>query len=216
MKSLVFSGLAAFGLMGSVVGTGLVAAPAIAQSVPGTASPESRPPVPRRSVPGSAERATPSAQPQTSGVLRATLESEQTLYLNRDKTYDYDLVLRSASSIGNQRLPVGAIIRGRFEPAEGGLIYMANSVEIADRIYSIQAASDLLRDRKDPRQTSTGAILTDAAIGAAGGYILGEVFGKPDLWEVAGGAAAGVLVGNTTAPFVVIVKPEDSITLFTN
>ena len=210
MKSLVFSSLAA----ASFVSIGLVSTPAIAQSTG-----ETRPPVPRtqQSTPRPNRQNEPvQTRPQTSGVLRASLESEQTLYLNRDKTYDYDLVLRSDSAIGNQRLPVGTVIRGRFEPAEGGLVYVADSVEVADRIYSVQAASDLLRDRKDPRQTSTGAILTDAAIGAAGGYILGEVFGDPDLWEIAGGAAAGVLVGNTTAPFVVIVKPEDSITLFAN
>lgn len=191
MKSLVLVGFAAF----SFVGTGAVSMPAIAQSTPRT------------------ERAIPQ---QTSGVLRTTLEREETLYLNKDKTYDYDLVLRAASAIGNQRLPVGTVVRGRFEPAEGGLVYVANSVEIADRILPVRAASELLRDRKDPRQTSTGAILTDAAIGAAGGYLLGEVFGRPDLWEVAGGAAAGVLVGNTTAPAVVIVKPEDAIMLFAN
>ncbi|PZO19750.1 MAG: hypothetical protein DCF25_07780 [Leptolyngbya foveolarum] len=191
MKSLVLVGFAAF----SFVGTGAVSMSAIAQSTPRT------------------ERAIPQ---QTSGVLRTTLEREETLYLNKDKTYDYDLVLRAASAIGNQRLPVGTVVRGRFEPAEGGLVYVANSVEIADRILPIRAASELLRDRKDPRQTSTGAILTDAAIGAAGGYLLGEVFGRPDLWKVAGGAAAGVLVGNTTAPAVVIVKPEDAIVLFAN
>ena len=195
MKSLVLS-FATLGAVGIVLTEG-----AIAQLVPRSSAPVSQ----------TVQR---SSEPRTSGVLRATLEQEQTLYLNKDKTYNVDLVLRSATAIGSQRLPVGTIIRGRFEPAEGGLVYVADSVEIADRIFSIRASSDLLRDRKDPRQTSTGAILTDAAIGAAGGYILGEVFGDADLWEVAGGAAAGVLVGNTTAPFVVAIEPEDTITLF--
>ena len=195
MKSLVLS-FATLGAVGIVLTEG-----AIAQLVPRSSAPVSQ----------TEQR---SSEPRTSGVLRATLEQEQTLYLNKDKTYNVDLVLRSATAIGSQRLPVGTIIRGRFEPAEGGLVYVADSVEIADRIFSIRASSDLLRDRKDPRQTSTGAILTDAAIGAAGGYILGEVFGDADLWEVAGGAAAGVLVGNTTAPFVVAIEPEDTITLF--
>lgn len=195
MKSLVLC-FATLGAVGIVLTEG-----AIAQLVPRSSAPVSQ----------TEQR---SSEPRTSGVLRATLEQEQTLYLNKDKTYDVDLVLRSATAIGSQRLPVGTIIRGRFEPAEGGLVYVADSVEIADRIFSIRASSDLLRDRKDPRQTSTGAILTDAAIGAAGGYILGEVFGDADLWEVAGGAAAGVLVGNTTAPFVVAIEPEDTITLF--
>lgn len=147
------------------------------------------------------------------GELQAALEREETLYLSKNGTYDQDLVLRSEATIGTQRLPVGTVIRGRFEPAEGGLVYVANSVEITDRIYQINAVSEVMRSRKDPRETSTGAILTDAAIGALGGYVLGEVFGRPDLLEVVGGAAAGVLVGSTTAPSVVVVRPDDPIVL---
>jgi len=66
------------------------------------------------------------------------------------------------------------------------------------------------------RETSTGAVLTDAAIGAAGGYVLGEVLGNADVWEIVGGAAAGVVVGNTTAPLTVVIRPEDEIMLYSN
>lgn len=157
-------------------------------------------------------------QGQTTGqtAVQTTLDNPETLYLDKRESYDYDLVVANASSIGGRRLPVGAVIRGQFLPTEGGLFYQANSVELADRIYDIDAYSDVLHDKKDPRETSTGAILTDAAIGAVGGYVIGEVLGEPDLWEVAGGAAAGVIVGNTTAPFVVVIKPEDVITLYSN
>lgn len=149
-----------------------------------------------------------------SSTLDTRLEQDETLYLNRRETYDYDLVLQSSAVIGGQRLPVGAIIRGQFQPAEGGLVYVADSVELANRILPLRASSELMRDRKDPRETSTGAILTDAAIGAVGGYVLSEVFGDSSLWEIAGGAAAGVLVGNTTAPLVVVVRPDEPIVLF--
>lgn len=160
----------------------------------------------------------PNAQvAQSSAALSTTLKpTNETLYLNKTKTYEYDLVLRSESAIGGQRLPVGAVVRGRFEPAEGGLVYVADSVELGDRIVRINAVSELLRDRKDPRQTSTGAVLTDAAIGAAGGYVLGEVLGDAGVIEVLGGAAAGVVIGNTTAPFVVVIRPEDQIVLYSN
>ncbi len=149
-------------------------------------------------------------------TLQARLESSETLYLNKRSTYDYDLVLRNATTFGGRQLPVGTVVRGQFQPAEGGLVYSANSIELADRIYQVNASSELLRDVKDPRQTSTGAILTDAAIGAAGGYVLGEVLGDPGLWEVVGGAAAGVVVGNTTAPFVVVINPDTEIVLYSN
>ncbi|MEO1619981.1 MAG: hypothetical protein AAFU53_02990 [Cyanobacteria bacterium J06632_3] len=127
---------------------------------------------------------------QNSEVLQTRLNLNETLYLDRKATYDYDLVLQNEATLGGRRLPVGTIVRGEFRPAEGGLVYVADSIELADRIFQISAVSELMRDDKDPRQTSAGAILTDAAIGAVGGYVLGEVFGDPDIWEVAAGAGA--------------------------
>ncbi|MEL6555639.1 MAG: hypothetical protein AAFQ63_19585 [Cyanobacteria bacterium J06621_11] len=165
---------------------------------------------------GQVDNGTAQAPSQAQTSLQTTLDNQETLYLDKRESYDYDLVLTSASSIGGRRLPVGAVVRGQFLPTEGGLFYQASSVELADRIYQIDAYSDVIRDKKDPRETSTGAILTDAAIGAVGGYVIGEVLGDPDLWEVVGGAAAGVVVGNTTAPFVVVIKPDDLITLYSN
>ncbi len=155
-------------------------------------------------------------QSAQSSVLDTKLRRSETLYLDKRESHDYDLVIKNVSNLNGRQLPVGTLIRGRFEPSNGGLVYVANAIELNNQIFSIDARSDLFSERKDPRQTSTGAVLTDAAIGAVGGYVLGEVFGRPDLWEVAGGAAAGVLVGRTTAPSVVVIKPEDAIALYTN
>ncbi|MGC1306451.1 MAG: hypothetical protein WA885_04420 [Phormidesmis sp.] len=204
MKSLVLGGLSA------VVLAGLSALPANAQVFSSQRSQSPTQPAQQNS-PGQLGQSN-----QPSIALQTTLQQSETLYLDKTKTYDYDLVLRSASALGGQRLPAGTIIRGQFEPADGGLVYRASSIEVADRIYRVNAASELLRDRKDPRQTSTGAVLTDAAIGAAGGYVLGEVLGNAGVLEVLGGAAAGVVVGNTTAPFVVVIRPEDAIVLYSN
>lgn len=203
MKSLIFGGLSALVLMGA----GPLSLGASAQVFSSQRSPS-----------GTAQnRPAQSGQvAQSSSVIQATFDRDETLYLDRDGTYEYDLVLRRESSFGGRRLPVGTIVRGQFEPTEGGLVYVANSVELADRIFQISAVSELMRDNKDPRQTSAGAIATDAAIGAAGGYVLGEVLGDAGFWEIAGGAAAGVLVGNTTAPLVVVVRPDQQIALYAN
>lgn len=151
---------------------------------------------------------------QTGRSLSVAVPGEETLYLNRNTAYPQNLRLRTATSVNGRNLPVGTIVRGSFEPIEGGLRYVADSVEIGDRIYNLSAASDVLHDVKDPRETRVGNILTDAAIGAAGGYVIGEVLGRPDLLEVLGGAAAGATVGNVTAPRVVVIRPEDPITLY--
>ena len=41
--------------------------------------------------------------------------------------------------------------------------------------------SDVLHDVKDPRESSTGAMAGDAAIGAAGGALMTEVFWRRQL-----------------------------------
>ncbi|MFE4106856.1 hypothetical protein [Almyronema epifaneia] len=157
----------------------------------------------------------PSAQAQTSDQLSAVLPAQETLYLEDDAVREYSLRLESAAIINGVNVPAGSVIRGEFRPVEGGLQYVATGVEANNRFYSINAESDTLHDVKDPREASLGSILTDAAIGAAGGFVLSEILGDVDLLEVVGGAAAGVIVGNTTAQRVVVVKPDQPILLQT-
>ncbi|ASC71727.1 uncharacterized protein XM38_026810 [Halomicronema hongdechloris C2206] len=166
----------------------------------------------------------PQAQAQTATSLNADSNIDDTLYLNHDQVREHSLRLRETTRWNGITLPAGSVIRGQFEPIEGGLQYVATSVEVRDgqrpareghRTYSLTALSDPLHDVKDPRETNTGAILTDAAIGAAGGAALGEIFGDIDLLEVLGGAAAGAAVGNVTAQRVVVIEPGQVIPLHT-
>jgi len=152
---------------------------------------------------------------QTAVPLRTTITGNETLYLSSDTPHAHSLELANGATVNGLAFPAGSVVRGQFEPVDGGLQFVANAVESGNQIYNLNAASELLHDQKDPRETSTGAILGDAAIGAAGGLVLGEVFGDADFLEILGGAAAGVIVGNTTAPFVVVVEPNQTITLTT-
>lgn len=147
-------------------------------------------------------------------AIRATSAQDQTLYLNNDRTYNYNLVTSQPTRIGNLNVPAGSTIRGSYQPAKGGLRYVANAVVVNGRSYNLNAVSDVLEDVKDPRDTSAGAIAGDAGIGAAGGLIIGEIFGDADIEEILGGAAAGAAVGNVTADRVVEIKPDRDIVLY--
>ncbi|MEM9265157.1 MAG: hypothetical protein AAGA46_06500 [Cyanobacteria bacterium P01_F01_bin.13] len=151
---------------------------------------------------------------QTTQTLSTVIRSDETLYLNKDEAHEYNLLLENRTAVGDRFLPEGTIIRGQFEPVDGGLRYVADSAEVGDRIFDISATSEPLTDQKDPRQTDTDDIIEDAAIGAAGGLIIGEVLGDADFLEILGGAAAGVVVGNVTAPTVVVIEPDQSILLY--
>lgn len=147
-------------------------------------------------------------------ATRTTSAQQGTLYLNNDRIYSYNLVVRQPSRIDGISVPAGALIVGRYEPAEGGLRYVARSVYFSGQDYPISAASAVIKDMKDPRDTNVGAIAGDAGIGAAGGAILGEIFGNADAGDIVGGAAAGAIVGNVTAERVVVISPDQPILLY--
>ena len=160
------------------------------------------------------ERSAPVIVAQTTETLSTTIRSDETLYLNKDEVHEYNLVLDERTEVDGRFFPAGSIVRGQFEPVDGGLRYVATSAEVGDRIFDLSAVSETLTDQKDPRQTDADDIIEDAAIGAAGGLIVGEILGDVDFLEILGGAAAGVVVGNVTAPTVVVIEPDQTILLY--
>ncbi|MEM7758938.1 MAG: hypothetical protein AAF298_12550 [Cyanobacteria bacterium P01_A01_bin.40] len=161
-----------------------------------------------------AENTTPTVIAQNSAKIVARSAQQSTLYLNNDRTYSYNLIAQERGSINSVTIPQGATIVGKYVPAEGGLRYIAEAVTYDGYSYSINATSGIIEDVKDPRDTSAGAIATDAGIGAAGGTILGEVFGDAGVGEIVGGAAAGAAAGNLTADRVVVIEPDSAIALY--
>ena len=149
-----------------------------------------------------------------SNTITATSSQKETLYLNNDRTYSYNLVAKERGTIDGITIPAGATIVGKYVPADGGLRYVAEAVTYGDYSYTIDANSAILEDVKDPRDTSAGSIAEDAGIGAAGGAVLGEVFGDAGAAEIVGGAAAGAATGNITAERVVVIEPDEAIPLF--
>lgn len=116
---------------------------------------------------------------------------------------------------GQVVVPMGSAIEGEVVPVEGGGQFVAKSMIVNGTAYTFAAESVKLPDVKDPTQTSVGAIAGDAALGAAGGVVLGQILGDRGITatQVLGGAAAGVLVGNVTAPRAVVIDPGNEIEL---
>ncbi|MFP4134322.1 MAG: hypothetical protein ACLFRN_07940 [Halothece sp.] len=150
----------------------------------------------------------------SNSVITTTSAQNEKLYLNRDKRYSYNLEVTRGGRFAGLNLPQGSVIRGEYVPAEEGLRYVANSVVVNGQTYNINARSEVLEPMKDPRDTSGGAVAEDAGIGAAGGVVIGEIFGDADAGEIIGGAAAGAAAGNLTADEVVVVEPDEPINLY--
>ncbi|HAN45137.1 MAG TPA: hypothetical protein DCQ32_01130 [Cyanobacteria bacterium UBA8156] len=140
-----------------------------------------------------------------------------TLYISTGETrqavlqVDRDVVAAN----GVVLIPTGATIAGDFVPVAGGCRFVARTLNSRGTTVRLAAESDPILDVKDPRETGTGAILGDAAIGAAGAAILGAITGDRTVAteELLAGAAASVIIGNTTAPQAVVIEPNKSVEL---
>ncbi|HEY9768702.1 MAG TPA: hypothetical protein V6C71_09420 [Coleofasciculaceae cyanobacterium] len=93
---------------------------------------------------------------QNTPSIRAASAQAETLYLNNDRTYAYNLIAQEEGFIGDVAIPVGATIVGKYVPAEGGLRYVAEAVTYDDYSYTIDASSEIIKDVKDPRDTLSG------------------------------------------------------------
>jgi hypothetical protein len=154
-------------------------------------------------------------------ALVTKLADDQTLYIGNGDTVSVRLRVDRdvrATNNGAVLIPAGSIVEGQFVPVDGGSQFVASTLQSRGATVSLSAQSELITDVKDPRQTNTGAIATDAAIGAAGAAVLSGVLGDRAIAteEVLAGAAAGVIVGNVTAPRVTVVEADDAIVLTTD
>lgn len=167
-------------------------------------------------VSGATELVTPGVK-QATTALPVVTQSEETLYFSPDTRYALPMRLQQAVTLNGTTLPAGTVIDGTLEPVEGGLLYVATHLQGGGFRRPLAARSDVLRDIKDPRETSGGAIATDAAIGAAGGLVLGVLLGRGvNAGAIIGGAAAGAIIGNVTAQRVVVIEAGQPVMLYTD
>ncbi|OLP19275.1 hypothetical protein BST81_05820 [Leptolyngbya sp. 'hensonii'] len=154
---------------------------------------------------------------QTGDIVMARYDGKDRQVIQAGETRK--LVLTLAEPVVNRSgrtvLPAGGVIEGEIVPVEGGGQFVAQRILVNNTAYNFPAASGTIHDTKDPTQTDAGAIAGDAAIGAAGGIVLGQVLGQRGitLEQILGGAVAGVVVGNVTAPQAVVINPGDKIEL---
>ncbi|MFQ3612364.1 MAG: S-layer homology domain-containing protein [Cyanobacteriota bacterium] len=152
------------------------------------------------------------------GTLMPTTSTfNERLYIAPNETRPISLIVNNPirNAQGDIVVPYGSRVDGRFEPAPGGTRFVAESVIVNNQLFPLAAQSDVIHDVKDPRYTTSGKIIQDAAIGAAAGAILGLVTGDNAIAteEVLGAGAAGAVIGNVTAPQVVVLDPNQVIEL---
>ena len=151
-------------------------------------------------------------------AIATKINRQDTLYINKGETVKTSLLVAQDISANNGTvlIPAGAVIEGQFVPAEGGSKFVAQKFTSRGATVRLQAESALINDIKDPRETNAGAILTDAGIGGAAGAVLSGILrGNVQILDILGGAAAGAVIGNVTAPQVTVIEPSTVVNIVT-
>ena len=151
-------------------------------------------------------------------AIATNINRQDTLYINKGETVKTSLLVAQDISANNGTvlIPAGAVIEGQFVPAEGGSKFVAQKFTSRGATVRLQAESALINDVKDPRETNAGAILTDAGIGGAAGAVLSGILrGNIQILDILGGAAAGAVIGNVTAPQVTVIEPSTVVNIVT-
>jgi hypothetical protein len=157
-----------------------------------------------------------SVQLQRGSILPvSSLDTSQPQYFYADTVVALNLQISQPifNSNGQVMVPPGAKIYGQLHPVPGGLQFVSNSIVLNGRSYPLRALSQVLHDEKDPRQYSSDAVIGDAGLGAVAGLVFSAVSGGVTTANVLGGAAAGILTGNITAPQAVVIRPGQTLTL---
>lgn len=126
------------------------------------------------------------------------------------------------SDTGRVVIPQGSEINGELRPTDDGTQYVAREVIIKrrnrDQRFPIEASSGVITRTETINEKTSRDVLKGAAIGAAAGAVLSEIFGDIDLGEVLAGAGVGalatVLQGKREKEVeVVVVDPERDLDL---
>ncbi len=155
-------------------------------------------------------------------VIPVELEKAEKIVVTPEETAPVTLLVAAdiRSNAGTVLIPQGSKIEGELRPVSGGTQFVAKALTLrnSDQRLPIRATSKVITEREIIKKgTDVGQILKGAAIGAAASAILAEIFGSIDFKEVLGGAGlgaiAGLLLGGRKEAEVIVVHPEEDLSL---
>lgn len=127
------------------------------------------------------------------------------------------------STRGNVIIPEGSLIKGRVEPYQDGVRFVANRIEIQDgSSEDFEAYSDVItrRETVDGKRRNSDSIWQGALVGGAASTIISAAVTDVGILKTLLGAGAGALGGylingrkRSTPKEVVIINPERDLDL---
>jgi hypothetical protein len=209
----------------------IMALPVVSISLIRSASAQMFPPSWRndsRPAPGYPSSGYPSPNYQSRSILPAgtvipTRYEKEKIVVTPTETAKITLTVandvRSAS--GSTLIPADSKIEGELRPNGDGTQFVAKELVLASGSrFALDASSDLITRRETISKRSDPRWFEGVAIGAVAASVLGEVFGKIQLWQVLGGAGVGalgsLLIRNSQQVEVIVINPATDLNLQLN
>jgi hypothetical protein len=155
-------------------------------------------------------------------VIPVELENAQKIVVTPEETAPVTLLVATdiRSDTGTVLIPQGSKIEGELRPVSDGTQFVAKALTLrnSNQRLPMRATSKVITKKETIKKgTDVGQILKGAAIGAAASAVLAEIFGDIDFKEVLGGAGlgalAGLLLGGRKQAEVIVVNPEEDLSL---
>lgn len=124
------------------------------------------------------------------------------------------------SNSGRIMIPAGSQIKGELKPAAGGTQFFAQELIFSNsgERLPINAISEIITATQTINERTKPNILTDAAIGAGAGALLGGIFGSIRPGQVLAGAGIGggiaALERGRKETKLVVIDPDTDLHLF--
>jgi hypothetical protein len=155
-------------------------------------------------------------------VIPVELEKAEKIVVTPDETAPVTLLVATdiRTDTGIVLIPAGSKIEGELRPVSAGTQFVAKALTLnnSNQRLPMRATSQVITERQILKKgTDVAEILKGAAIGAAASAVLAEIFGSIDFPEVLGGAGlgaiAGLLLGGRRQAEVIVVNPEEDLSL---
>jgi hypothetical protein len=143
------------------------------------------------------------------------------IVLTPEETAAVSLVTTQAvrSQSGTVLIPKGTRVEGEFRPGGDGTQFVARRIIFRDGTErSLRASSNIVNNRKKIQKgTNAGPIWQGALVGGAASVAISSIVTKPGVFKTLAGAGAGALAGWLIAGRkrveVIVVEPDDPLTL---
>jgi hypothetical protein len=163
----------------------------------------------------------------SSGRIRqgTTVEIEQPdgkkIIVMPDETVAVAMITRDAvrSQSGTVLIPRDTRILGEFRPAQDGTQFVARRIIFRDGTErNINARTNVVNYRKKIQKgTNTDPIWQGALVGGGASVLISSIVTRPGVFKTLAGAGAGALAGYLIAgrkrTEVIVVRPEEPLTL---